>query len=224
VLFNIKNYSDFRDEVTRDLLMYGVLRIVTDDRGVEYARIANPIYQKVLIKAFAPRHALISQITNGSIYYRHIIEGVLNFDSLMDSFKAFMEEHGVRLLKSEQTQQPLEISGQYLLLSYLSSALQSVGGHVTIESLASASEMDILATYQDQRFIVEVKIWYGKARYEQAQEQLTNYLKAAGLSKGYLVILDHKIDQNVVVEEKGDLFELVVDNKTLRVYLIGISV
>jgi len=223
-LFNFKQYYDFRGDVTRALIMYGVLRVVLDDLGVEYARIANPIYQKVLIKAFAPKNTLIRQALNGSVSHRHLVEDNLDFDSLLDSFKAFMEEYGVRLLRSEKTQQPLEISGQYLLLSYLTAALQSIGGYVTIEPLSAAGELDILALYRDQRFIVEVKVWYSQVRYEKAQEQLVGYLQAAGLPKGYLVIFDDKIDTNVIVEEKGEVFELEVDGRTLRVYLVGISV
>lgn len=222
-LFSSKRYYDFQDEVTQELLMYGVMRTVANEQNIEYARIANPIYQKMLVKAFAPTNSIIEQTINGSVYHRYLVENNLNFDGLLDSFKAFMEEYGIRLLKSEVTQRPLEISGQYLLLSYLTAALQSIGGYATIESLSVAGELDILALYREQRFIVEVKIWYGNARYEEAQQQLTRYLKAAGLPKGYLVIFDEKLDQNLVLQEKGNVFELVVDEKVLRVYLIGIS-
>jgi len=222
-LFSGTRYYDFRDEVTRSLLMYGVLRTVTDEQDIEYARIANPIYQKVLVKAFAPARQFVRQVINGSTYHRYIVEGSLNFDGLLDNFKGFMEEYGVRLLKSEATQRPLEISGQYLLLSYLIASLQTIGGHVTIESLSSAGELDILAMYREQRFIVEIKIWHGKVRYKEAQDQLAGYLKAAGLPKGYLVIFDEKINKNLILEEKGEIFEITVDEKVLRVYLIGIS-
>lgn len=146
------------------------------------------------------------------------------FGILLDSFKSFMEEQGVRLLKSEKSQRPLEISGQYLLLSYLTASLQSIGGLVTIESLSVAGEMDILVLYGKQRFIVEVKTWYGPSKYEAAQSQLARYLKAAGLSKGYLVTFDEKLEQSQLLEEKGEIFEINVNEKTLRVYLIGVSV
>lgn len=224
-LFSPARFYDFRDEVTKELLMYGVLRVIIDERAVEYARIANPIYGKMLVKAFAPTHMLITQhATNGAIYHRFTVEGRLHFDMLMDSFKAFMEEHGVRLLKSEATNRPLEISGQYLLLSYLTAALQSSGGYVTIESLSSAGEMDILAFYQDQRFIVETKIWYSQSKYEEGKIQLVGYLKAAGLSKGYMVIFDEQIESNPLLEAEDAVFEVSVDGKTLRVYLVGVTV
>lgn len=100
-LFNPTRYYDFQDEVTQELLMYGVLRVVTDEQGLDYARIANPIYRKMLVKAFAPSHTLIRQALNGSVQNRFVVDGALHFDALLDAFKAFMQEQGVRLLKSE---------------------------------------------------------------------------------------------------------------------------
>lgn len=223
-LFNPARYYDFQDEVTQELVMYGVLRVLRDERGGEYARIANPIYRKMLVKAFAPSDAIIRQATNGGVQYLYLVEGQLHFDRLLDHFKAFMEEHGVRLLKSEKSQRPLEISGQYLLFSYLTAALQSVGGYVTIEALSSAGELDLLAFHQGQRFIIETKIWYDNARYTEGKQQLVRYLTAAGLHKGYMVIFDEKLAANPVVTTEGDQFELTLDGKTLRIYLIGITV
>ena len=223
-LFSNRYYYDFQDEVTQELLMYGVLRLQEDQHGIAYARVANPIYQKILVKAFAPTHSLAGYVPNGHKYSRFIVDDQLHVDHVMDSFKAFMEEHGVRLLKSETTNNPLEISGQYLLLSYLSALLNSIGGFVTVESLSTAGEIDLAGFYRDQRFIVETKIWYGNARYEEGLEQLTSYLRAAGLTKGYMVIFDNKKDRNPLLAQKGDVFELVLQEKTLRVYLIGVSV
>ena len=182
----------------QEFLMYGIMRLVPDEYGSDYARIANPIYQKLLVKTFAPSHSLIRQvpITELQVYHRFMVEDILDTDSLMDSFKDFMEEHGVRLLKSEATNNPLEISGQYMLLSYLTAVLSSIDGYATVESLSVAGEMDIVGFHRGQRFIIETKIWYGKAKYEQGLTQLSNYLRAAGLQKGYMVIFDHKKDSN----------------------------
>jgi len=149
---------------------------------------------------------------------------LLNFDALLDHFKAFMQEHGVRLLKSAKTDRPLEISGQYLLFSYLTAALNMIQGYVTLESISSAGEIDILAFYRGYRFIIETKIWYGQARYDEGKQQLLRYLHAAGLSKGYLVIFDEQLQANPLLASQGDIFDVTVDGKTLRIYLIGVTI
>ncbi|MBI4769191.1 MAG: ATP-binding protein [Chloroflexi bacterium] len=223
LLFYDERRTNFLDPVTQELIMYGVLRVVEDARGLRYARLSNPIYRKMLLLRFIPPPEQLPVNGNGALS-RYVIEGVLNFDGLLDSFRAFTEEHGVRLLRSEATGRPLEISGQYLLLSYLSAALNSVGGHVTIESLSSAGEMDLLAFYREQRFIVETKIWRGRASYEQGQVQLAGYLRAASLEKGYLVMFDENVELNPMLAEFGPVFEAVTEEKTVRVHLLGINV
>lgn len=202
--------------------MYGVLRVVEDENRLRYARIGNPIYRKMLLLRFAAPPEPLP--VNGGLVHRYLVDGLLNFDALLDHFKAFMTEHGVRLLKSAKTGRPLEISGQYLLLSYLGAALDSIQGYVTLESISSAAEIDILAFYRSQRFIVETKIWYDRASYEAGKAQLVRYLQAAGLHKGYLVIFDEKLNQNPLMTEHSATFEVTVEEKTLRIYLVGVEV
>lgn len=47
-LFNPARYYDFQDEVTQDLIMYGIFRVLRDEQGIDYARMANSIYRKLL--------------------------------------------------------------------------------------------------------------------------------------------------------------------------------
>jgi len=221
MLFYDEARTNMREAATMELLMYGVLRVVEDEYGHKLVRIANPIYRKILLLTFAP--VLEQPPPNGLIRHLYLVNDTLNFDGLLDSFKSFMEEHGVRLLRSAKTGRPLEISGQYLLLSYLSAALNGIQGYITIESLSSAGEMDLLAFYRGQRFIVETKIWYGRSRYEQGKKQLVDYLRATDLGRGYMVVFDENLADNPLQAEAGDVFEITVEEKTIRVFLVGIS-
>ncbi len=69
----------------------------------------NPIYRKLLLWRFAPPTEDIP--INGVIAHRYLVDDLLNFDGVLDEFKAFMPEHGVRLMKSAKIGRPLEISG-----------------------------------------------------------------------------------------------------------------
>lgn len=48
-----------------------------------------------------------------------------------------------------------------------------------------------------------------------------DYLRAAGLGEGYLIIFDENVTANPVLALEGDRFALTVDGKTRRVYVIG---
>lgn len=144
--------TDFLAPVTQELLMYGVLRIVEDEQHLRFARIACPIYRK-------------------------------------------------------------------LLLSYLSAALSSVGGLVTIESVSAAGEVDLLVFHKARRFIIETKIWRGPSTYTDGVKQLVAYITAAGLEKGYLVVFDERLAANPLLAADGAVFEKVVADKRVRTYL-----
>jgi hypothetical protein len=53
ILFYDQKRSNFRDPVTQELLMYGILRRVRE-HNLWVARLANPIYRKMLILTFTP--------------------------------------------------------------------------------------------------------------------------------------------------------------------------
>lgn len=222
MLLYAQSRTDFLDPATQELIMYGVLRVIEEPGQPPYARIGNPIYRKMLLLRFIASPTPLP--INGGLIHLYVQDGLLNFDALLDHFKAFMQEHGVRLLKSAKTDRPLEISGQYLLFSYLTAALNMIQGYVTLESISSAGEIDISAFYRGSRFIIETKIWYGQARYDEGRQQLLRYLHAAGLAKGYLVIFDEHLQANPLLAAQGDIFELTVDGKMLRIYLIGVTV
>ncbi|MEM7537418.1 MAG: ATP-binding protein [Chloroflexota bacterium] len=219
ILFYDEKRSNFREPVNQELLMYGILRKIREG-DILTAMIANPIYRKMLILTFSPSNGDVP--VSGSFRHRYIVDGILNMDGLMDGFKRMMEEHGVQLLRSKQTDRPLEIGGQYLLLSYLTAALDSIGGYVALESINTAGEMDLVAVYQEARFIIETKVWYGQQRFADGQAQLVGYLKAASLDKGYIVLFSEKNISAELNRSDNQPFEVDLMGKRLRQYPVVI--
>lgn len=217
IIFYDERRSNFRNEIIQELIMYGILRQVPENT-IRVARIANPIYRKLLILTFTPPQGTLDY--NGSFRHRYLIDGVLDLESLLDGFTEMMREHGITLLRSKKTDRPLEIGGQYLLLSYLTAALDSIGGHVTLEAVNSAGEMDLLIFYRQARFIIETKLWYGLRHFEKGQAQLANYLLAAHQEKGYIVLFSEQaLDETL----QPSPFEVTAHGKRMRVYVIVIG-
>lgn len=217
ILFYDERRSKFRNPIIQELIMYGIMRRVYEN-DVWVARIANPIYRKMLILTFTPPNGDIPY--NGSFRHRYLIEGVLDLEGLLDGFTEMMQEHGITLLRSKKTNRPLEIGGQYLLLSYLTAALDGLGGHVTLESVNSAGEMDLLVFYRQARFIIETKIWYGQKHFDRGLQQLAGYLEVANQQKGYIILFSEKPLEGKL---SASPFEMTVQDKRIRVYTIMIG-
>ena len=67
--------------------------------------------------------------------------------------------------------------------------------------------MDIVVTYLNQKYIVELKKWYGEKYHEKGIVQLADYLEGQNLSKGYLLIFDFRSNkkewEQEVIKSKG---------------------
>lgn len=50
--------------------------------------------------------------------------------------------------------------------------------------------MDIVITYNNYKYIIEMKIWRGQKYHEKGIKQLCDYLEINDLDKGYLVIFN----------------------------------
>jgi hypothetical protein len=132
-------------------------------------------------------------------------------------------ERGVRFLPDKQTPRLLEIGGQYLLLSYLTAALDGLGGHVTLKSANPAGEMNLLVFYRRTRFIIATKIWHGSEQFEAAQRHLVSYLQSANLGKGYIVLFSQQKLEGASKLKAIVPFEVTALNKQLRTYPIVIG-
>jgi AAA-like domain len=69
MLFYDETRANLREAAVAELLMYGVLRVIEDEAGVRLARVANPIYRKILILTFAP--TVDAPIESGRIRHQH---------------------------------------------------------------------------------------------------------------------------------------------------------
>ena len=50
--------------------------------------------------------------------------------------------------------------------------------------------MDLVVTYGNEEYIIELKIWRGEKYEEQGRDQLASYLTMRGTAEGYLVTFD----------------------------------
>ncbi len=66
----------------------------------------------------------------------------------------------------------------------------NAGGDIAREMAVGNGRLDMLVTYKDREFALELKIHRDSYTLEDGKEQLDRYLDTLGLPKGYLVIFD----------------------------------
>jgi len=109
----------------------------------------------------------------------------LNLPVILQKFQAFMKEN-----YAQQDAKFLEREGRLLFLSFLRPILNGKGFDFKEPNVGDERRMDIVITYRNKRYVLELKIWYGEEAHQAGLQQLSNYLDLYGLSEGYLLIFD----------------------------------
>ena len=86
----------------------------------------------------------------------------------------------------------IEREGRMLFLMFLSPIING-NGFAYIESQSTdGRQTDVLITYLNQQFIIELKIWRGLKKHEKAYDQLLGYMEKFGFIEGYLLTFDFR--------------------------------
>jgi hypothetical protein len=86
----------------------------------------------------------------------------------------------------------LERHGRLVFLSYLQPLINGASFYHIESQFTDLRRMDVVIDYGSQQFIIELKLWRGKAAHEEAYTQLAGYLKSKGAAEGYLLSFDFR--------------------------------
>lgn len=204
-----------RDDIISELATYGVIGKGADGM----CEIINPIYQQCIMQTFQPLlngledDYFPENISPGFSEYL-TSDGQIEMRLLLENFRAFIARVGFRILQVPDT--PQEYVGQYLLYAYLDQFVHTVGGTMFLEVPTGRGKLDLLILHNQQKYIVETKIWEGARRYAAGKQQLAAYLKSEGEVEGYYIVFDHRQNPEPIVETE------TVSGLTLRSYVIPV--
>ena len=206
---------NLRSEIIGELATYGVIA-----RGADgMCEIVNPIYLYCILQAFKPivngleDEYLHEESHEGFLDYL-IPTGQIDMGALLDNFRDFIARAGFKILQVPDT--PQESVGRHLLLAYLDQFVKIIGGFMHIEVQTGRGRMDIIITHNQQKYIVETKIWRGDSRYQAGKQQLAAYLKSERIIEGYYIVFDHREEPEPQVETE------TIEGLTIRSYVIPV--
>ena len=195
---------NLRDDLISELATYGVIKQGADGM----CEIANPIYFYCILQVFKlavnglEQEYLPEDTSEGFLDYLSPA-GEIKMGALLDNFQDFIARAGFKILQVPDT--PQESVGRHLLLAYLEQFVRLVGGFMHIEVQTGRGRIDLLITHNQQKYVVETKIWRGDGSYNKGKRQLASYLKLEGATEGYYVVFDHRTnpEQRSETEEFG---------------------
>ncbi len=187
------------DGIINELAMYGVIKRAPDGM----CEILNPIYLYRIIRTFKPtvnglEHQYLPGGTDEEFLNYITPTEQIDMTALLDNFRDFIARAGFKILQVPDT--PQESVGRHLLLAYLDQFVKIIGGFMYIEVQTGRGRMDIIIIHNQQKYIIETKIWRGDSRYQAGKKQLVTYLRSEGVTEGYYIVFDHREEPEPRVE------------------------
>jgi hypothetical protein len=165
--------------------------------------VSNHIFENVLydyLVAVGENEKSIKRTSDKKVSYI-TKDGKLDMDLIVNKFEKFM-------YKSYRKSNIgfIEESFKLIFLSFVSLAINGIGTYAVESETNDNKRMDITIFYEQEEFIIELKMWHGEVYNNSGIEQLKSYLKSQNQNKGWLVsFTDNKTcpKESSVLEEDG---------------------
>ncbi|MBU0764372.1 MAG: AAA family ATPase, partial [Bacteroidetes bacterium] len=151
-------------------------------------QVHNRIYEQLLYNHMMMRVYHEKNVYNTSDYNfrdNFIINRKLDFEKLLSKFQLFMKEQ-----YSEKDEKFIERNGRLIFLAFLKPVINGFGYDFKEVQISEEKRLDVVVTFCNTKYIVELKIWRGEKAHKKGLKQLSEYLGRQNLSQGYLVIFD----------------------------------
>ncbi|MDZ7878179.1 MAG: AAA family ATPase [Saprospiraceae bacterium] len=165
------------------LIDLGVMHGLFTDEG--QIKVHNRIYEQVIYNYMTAKTTIA--LKSHHDYAGHFVldDGSLDMQAVLLKFQQFMKEEFNQKDKSF-----LEQNGRLVFLSFLNPILNGKGHSFKEVQTSEEKRLGIIAAYNDQKYILELKRWYGEAYHKKGITQLTNYLEIQGVQTGFLIIFE----------------------------------
>jgi hypothetical protein len=165
--------------------MYGIFK--------ENGRLAihNRIYEQRLYNYMTVKTEInYGRDYNFSEHFKTTDNG-LDIEAVLLKFQQFMQsEH------HQKDQDFLERNGRLVFLSFLNPILNGKGHTFKEPQISEEKRLDVVVTYFQHKYLIELKRWYGEKAHQAGLAQLSDYLDREHLKTGFLLIFEHKKEKS----------------------------
>jgi len=182
VAMNEKEFSyNRRNAIIHQGTIYGILK---EEKGK--TRIHNRLYEQLIYDYMSSNLETSGGIKYPAVSASYILEdGTLNIEKIIRKFQEFIKEQ-----YSTKDTAFIERNGRLLFLAFIKPIINGRGFDFKEVEVSEEKRLDIAITFENQKYIVELKIWRGEAYHRDGIRQLCDYLDRQNQKKGYLLIYD----------------------------------
>lgn len=203
VIMNEKEFSyNPRNPIINLGAIYGILK----EEGSKTV-IHNRLYEQLIYDYMSSKLETSGVMTSATVstvaasYLRD--DGSLNIEMVIRKFQEFMKEQ-----HSQKDTAFIERNGRLLFLAFIKPIINGRGFDFKEVQISDEKRLDVVITFGNKKYIVELKVWRGDAYHQEGIKQLDEYLDRQNLNEGYLLIYDlrkemGKTGQYETIDVKG---------------------
>ncbi|MFK7983104.1 MAG: AAA family ATPase [Saprospiraceae bacterium] len=161
--------------------MYGIFKL--NGR----VKIHNRIYEQRLYNYLTAKAVVSLRATPD--YGGHFLlnNNQLEMEAVLLKFQQFMkEQYSIKSIDF------LDHHGRILFLAFLSPILNGHGFAFREVQTSLEKRLDVIVTYFQHQYIIELKQWYGAKAHKKGLDQLADYLDIHGQKNGFLIIFNKR--------------------------------
>ena len=195
------------DEVIDKASIYGIIK---QENGI--CKINNRIYEQLIYNHMMmkvirrDKYGIMEEYNYKDNFIRE--NGKLDMNSVLLKFQQFMKHE-----YSNKRAAFLEEDGRLLFLAFMSPILNGTGFAFKEVKGGEEKRFDVVITYNNEMYILELKIWRGQEYHKRGLLQLESYLNQYGLNSGHLLVFDFRKETG----KAGECEEIVVGTKNIFV-------
>ena len=166
-------------------------------------KIANRIIEQRMYNYFISK-AELGDMAGYNIKSSFIDGSGLNIEKILRRFQQFIKEN-----YSSYDVDFLERQGRLIFLAFIRPIINGIGFDFKEVQISEEKRLDVVITYNNNKYIIELKIWRGENYHKKGLLQLSDYLNINGLDKGYLLVFN--FNKNKEYKEE----KIIVDSKEI---------
>lgn len=177
VEYNIDN------PVVQKGVMYGLFK----EGEEKEAAIHNKIFEIRLLAYLISKQQTKGLSFNKYNYRKNFIDsnGNLEIEHVLLKFQEFVKD-----TYSGKNKKFYEKHGRLLLIAFIKPIINGSGFYYIEAQQSYERRSDMIITYNNKEYILELKLWYGEKYHREGLKQLAGYLESRSQSKGYLVVFN----------------------------------
>ena len=161
-------------------IMYGVFKKSKENEIIVH----NKIFELRLYAYLASKQQTLGLSFGTYNYKKNFIDnnGDINIEFILVKFQEFIKD-----TYSNKDISFYEKHGRLLLIAFIKPIINGTGFYYIEPQQSYERRSDMIITYNNREYILELKLWYGDKYHQEGLKQLAGYLESRNHKTGYLV-------------------------------------